>query len=130
MNELSNFTKQCIFDCYCLMKDCVSFEHIEDFEFVNSSFESINRFKIALPSEIYAKIDEFVTQTLHPIIDDPNFFSSTIAPEFGEKNAAGVFVINSEDSCNNIIEAFLKITIDLEHRLYVFAEQELQPYLI
>lgn len=38
MYQITDFTKRCVYDCYVLMKKCVDFEHIEDSEFVLSTF--------------------------------------------------------------------------------------------
>lgn len=130
MYQITDFTKQCIYDCYVLMKKCVNFEHIEDSEFILSTFEQINLYKIALPPELSKHIEYFVEKTLHPIVDDREFFSTTRKPEYGEYNEDGYFEINSERSLELIMCEMLKICIDLEHKVDSFAEKYLTPYLL
>lgn len=74
MYQITDFTKRCVYDCYVLMKKCVDFEHIEDSEFVLSTFKQIGQYKIALPPELNKHIEQFLEKTLHPIIDDNEFF--------------------------------------------------------
>lgn len=130
MKGLTDFNKQCIYDCYNLMMDCVDFEHIEDSEFICSTFRSIERYKVALPPDLYEQINDFVTYILHPIVDDPDFFSATKLPEYGSFNEDGSFEINSDESLNKIITIMCQISIDMEHKIYAFTEQELTPYLL
>ena len=66
MYQITDFTKRCVYDCYVLMKKCVDFEHIEDSEFVLSTFKQIGQYKIALPPELNKHIEQFLEKTLHP----------------------------------------------------------------
>ncbi len=130
MKGLTDFNKQCIYDCYNLMRDCVNFEHIEDFEFIDSAIKKIERYKIALPSEVYKQINSFIIENLHPILDDPCFFSAIESPKFGNFNKDGVFEINSDESLNQIIYIMAEISADIAHKIDSFAEQYMVPYLI
>jgi hypothetical protein len=112
------------------MKDCVDFEHIDDSEFICSTFRSIERYRVALPPDLYEQINDFVTCILHPIVDDPDFFSATKLPEYGCFNEDGSFKINSNESFNKIITIMCQISIDMERKIDAFAEQELIPYLL
>ncbi len=130
MNGLSSFTKQCVYDCYNLMKDCVDFEHIEDSEFIYSMFKNIERYRVALPPSLYKLIECFIEETLYPIVDDPDFFSAVYSPEFGEFNEEGDFYANSEESSNTIISTICQISDYMDRKVDFFAEQELMPYLL
>lgn len=130
MYQVTDFTKRCIYDCYVLMKKSVDFEHIEDSEFVLSTFEQIRQYKIALPPELSKHIEQFVEKTLHPIIDDDEFFSATRKTEYGTYNEKGHFEINSEQSLELMMCEMLKICIGLERKIDSFAEQYLTPYLL
>lgn len=131
MEKLSSFNKQCLFECYALMKDCVNPEHIEDEEFIYSAFRKIEGYKIVLPADIYNQMDNFIRENLYPITDDPDFFSSTHLPEFGTfDEEKGSFVVNSEESLKKIMVNFFQISIDLEHKLDDFAIEHIRPYLL
>lgn len=129
MTRLTDFNKQCIYDCYNLMRDCIDFEHIEDSEFICTTFRSIQQYRIALPPELYKHINDFVTYTLHPIVNDPNFFSATKLPEYGSFNKDGSFEINSEDSLKKIIAIMFQICSDMEYKVDSFTKQYMRPYL-
>lgn len=131
MKKLCTFSKQCLFDCYTLMKDCVNPEHIEDEDFIGSAFSKIEGYKIALPTDIYSHIDNFIRENLYPIVDDPDFFSSTTLPEYGSfDEESGSFVVNSEESLKKIMISFFQISIDMERKVDDFAMKHLRPYLI
>lgn len=112
------------------MRDCVDFEHIEDSEYICSTFSRIRRYRVALPPDLYERINDFVLDTLHPIVNDPDFFSATKLPEYGSFNKEGSFVINSDESFNKIIAIMCQISIDMERKIDAFAEQQLSPYLL
>lgn len=131
MNKLSSFNKQCLFECYTLMKDCVNPEHIEDEDFICSAFSKIEGYKIVLPTDIYNQMNNFIRENLYPITDDPDFFSSTHLPEFGAfDEEKGSFVVNSEESLKKIMVNFFQLSIDLERKIDGFAMKHLRPYLI
>lgn len=52
MYQITDFTKRCVYNCYVLMKKCVDFEHIEDSEFVLSTF----KLQILLERYAYSEI--------------------------------------------------------------------------
>lgn len=75
-------------------------------------------------------IEQFLEKTLHPIIDDNEFFSAITKPEYGTYNEKGHFEINSERSLELMVCEMLKICIELERKVDSFAEQYLAPYLL
>lgn len=125
MERLTDFNKQCIYDCYCLLQDCVA-ENIMDKNYVASAFNKIEQYKIALPSNLYERIHNFMEEHLSPIIEDPNFFSSLLSTESGYFNDEGVFVINSEEGRNKMFFALLKISIDLKQKINDFAIEHIR----
>lgn len=131
MKQLTDFTKNCIFQCYNLMRDCTDTDNIENTEFIYSVFRKIERYKVTIPMEIYNNINNFVEETLYPIVDDPDFFSSTTLPEYGSfDEERGSFVVNSEESLKKIMISFFQISIDMERKVDDFAMKHLRPYLI
>ena len=93
-------------------------------------FKQIGQYKIALPPELNKHIEQFLEKTLHPIIDDNEFFSAITKPEYGTYNEKGHFEINSERSLELMMCEMLKICIELECKVDSFAEQYLAPYLL
>ena len=74
MYQITDFTKRCVYNCYVLMKKCVDFEHIEDSEFVLSTFKQIGQYKIALPPELNKHIEQFLEKLYTPLLMIMNFF--------------------------------------------------------
>lgn len=129
MFTLSTFNKQCIYNCYCLMKDVVSSENIEDNDYLCDKMHEIEKYKITMPEELYAKIDAFIMKNIAPIAE-PDFWQELQKPEYGETNQKGCFEVNSEESLKSICGLFMKRVFELNQIVDSFAEKELRPYLI
>ena len=67
-----------------------------------------------MPLEIQPDIEVFITEHIHPIVYDDNYFDFLHKKEFGSfKN--GSFNINSEKSLDRMIVLLNKKAIDLEN---------------
>lgn len=126
MKGLTEFNKQCIFDCYRLIKECVNLEHIEDSGFIASAIEKIDLFRIAIPPVLYRQIDIFIEENLCPLIDDAEL--SIDIKEY-VTNHSGVI---SESGSEEPSEDFLRVVqfwLAMDKKVEVFAEKTLMPYL-
>ncbi len=130
MKNFTDFNKQYIFNCYTIMKDCVSFEHIDDEEYTQSALAKLELNKLTLPTTLCSSLTSFIQNTLLPIVEDPDFFSETMTPEIGSFNEKGNFVISSEESFKKYFCILCKISADLDNKVDTFAEQYMKPYLI
>lgn len=93
---------------------CVNFENIEDKNFIVKILDNISTISKNLPSEIQPDIEVFITEHIHPIVYDDNYFDFLHKKEFGSfKN--GSFNINSEKSLDRMIVLLNKKAIDLEN---------------
>lgn len=93
---------------------CVNFENIEDKNFIVKTLDNISTISKNLPSEIRSDIEAFITNHIHPIVYDDNYFDFLHKKEFGSfKN--GSFNINSEKSLDRMIALLCERTIDLEN---------------
>mgnify|MGYP000264727052 FL=1 len=93
---------------------CVNFENIEDKSFIVKTLDNISTIIKALPLEIQPDIEVFITEHIHPIVYDDNYFDFLHKKEFGSfKN--GSFNINSEKSLDRMIVLLNKKAIDLEN---------------
>lgn len=130
MKNFTDFNKQCIFNCYAIMKDCVSFEHFDDADYIYSALSKLEQNKLALPTALCLSITSFIQDTLLPIVEDPDFFSEAMTPEIGFYNEQGIFEISSDESCRKHFCILCKISDDLNNKVDSFAEQHMKPYLI
>lgn len=128
MKNISNFSKCCVFDVYCELKEIVSLEYIEEREVINKKLLNIECYKIAIPSETYSKIEDFIEINIIPIFADDNYFNN-FEPRWGDFND-GVFEFNSDKSLAEFLSIFLEKVEILNKKLDDFAFSELQPYLI
>lgn len=108
----------------------VSFENIENEKFLYDTVLEIEKYKITMPEELYAKIDTFITENIVSIAEEPNFWQELHKSEFGEINQEGCFEINSEESLDAICVLFMKKIFELNQKVDAFAFKELRPYLI
>lgn len=93
---------------------CVNFENIEDKSFIVKTLDNISTISKVLPLEIRSDIEVFITEHIHPIVYDDNYFDFLHKKEFGSfKNAS--FNINSEKSLDRMIVLLNKRAIDLEN---------------
>lgn len=93
---------------------CVNFENIEDKSFIVKTLDNISTISKVLPLEIRSDIEVFITEHIHPIVYDDNYFDFLHKKEFGSfKN--GSFNINSEKSLDRMIVLLNKRAIDLEN---------------
>lgn len=98
---------------------CVNFENIEDKSFIVKTLDNISTIIKALPLEIQPDIEVFITEHIHPIVYDDNYFDFLHKKEFGSfKN--GSFNINSEKSLDRMIVLLNKKAIDLENIINSF----------
>lgn len=81
-------------ECYRLLKECVSFDNIEDRESICKNNNLIEDYCSKLCDEMYLHIEHFVNETIKPIVYDVDYFSFLKREDFGSYNDAGHFVIN------------------------------------
>lgn len=126
MKGLTEFNKQCIFDCYRLMKECVYLENIENSNFIASAIEKINLFRIAIPPVLYRQIDIFIEENLCPLIDDTEF--SIDIEEYVINHSGVISESGSEEPSENFLRA-VQFLLAMDKKVEVFAEKILMPYL-
>ena len=91
----------------------------------------VEKYKIAIPSELYNKIDAFISKNLAPIVYDcKSTFSACTTDEIGFYNEDGSFVVRDDDGLKKMCCAFLGKLFDIEDALDKFAMEELQPWLL
>ena len=81
--------------CYMLLAECISFEHIEDEEFILNNLECVEELYKYFSDDFRAEIEGFINTTILPIVDDPSYFDFLDKEEYGTRQEDGSFVLNS-----------------------------------
>lgn len=127
---MNDFVRQKIFECYNLMKDYVRSEEVESEDAYCEMRYQLEKKKIAIPQEIFAKIASFADVELGKIIYDyENTFAATKTDELGYIDEDGCFNYSDEEATFKGIILSLDIILKIERKLDNFGEEELSPIL-
>ncbi len=108
-------------ECMDLLKDCITFENIEDCKRIANNLKTLELYKKVFPKEMYDEIEEFAKQKIYPIVFDASYFDFMKQREFGKQNAEGVFEINSEESIEKMCCLMKEHTLGLSKEVYKLA---------
>lgn len=128
---LTDFNKNAIFECYKLMKDYLHDDEVESEKCFSKMSEEVDKLKIAIPQEIYGKIDQFIGDNLAPIVYEPEeTFKECYSDDIGFYNDRGQWEIRDDEGMKNLCKAFILKLFDIEDELEEFAMKELHPLLV
>lgn len=128
---LSDVNKTAIFNTYCFMKDYLHNDELESEECLAYMWHQVEKQKILIPPSLYNKIDEFIKKWLAPIVyENSVVYADCYTEDLGFFDEEGVFVTHDEDAAKILMKNYLLKTISIEQELDMFAEKELQPFLI
>ena len=125
MNELS---KKAIYDIYCIIKEYLRYENLEDEESYSELFYEIEKRKLIIPSAIYDKIVAFIDDNIASYVHEDAEHSGKEC--FANDNVATNYEIKDIDSLEKIMVIYQEQLYKLNKKLDDFAMQELRPYLI
>lgn len=114
-----------LIECHILLNDCIKFENIENKELICKNLNMLKDYRDILPEEIYSQIEQFIKETIFPIVYDTDYFSFLKREEYGSYNEEGHFVINSERSLEMMIFLMYEHTLELSKKLTEFASEYL-----
>lgn len=114
-----------IVEIHRLLKECIIFDNIENREFICKNLNLIKDYKKDISAEMYSAVDDFIKETIRPIVYDTNYFDFMIREEFGEYNSEGHFVINSDCSLEMMIFLLYERTLELGEKIDEFASKHL-----
>jgi hypothetical protein len=106
-----------IMACYKLLEECVSFEYIEDEQYICRNLNLIKDYKKVISQEVYADVEAYIEETIKPIVYDFDYFDFLKKPEYGSYNEQGHFVINSDSSLEMMIFGMYHHTLSLKEKL-------------
>lgn len=129
MNELS---KKAIYDIYCIMKEYLRYENLEDEESYSELFYEIEKRKLIIPSDIYDKIVAFIDDNIASYVheDAEHRCEKCFENDNVAINQDGNYEIKDIDALEKIMIIYQEQLYRLNKKLDDFAMQELRPYLI
>lgn len=81
--------------CFTFLAECISFEHIEDEEYIIDNIKCVKELYKYFSDDFCADIEEFINTTINPILEDPAYFCFLDKEEYGTRQEDGTFSINS-----------------------------------
>ena len=122
--ELSDFSKRNVMACYGLMKDFMH-DNVESEENYANLLLGLEKLRIGIPEEIYAKIIKFVDEELAPLV-----YESDKVFAVCDKVKAEMKKDIKEEDIVKIAAPYLDILFNVEEKLDDFGMKELHPYLV
>lgn len=124
----SDFVKMHILECYNIMKNYLSSDDVEFEEAYVAMCTELSKHEMAVPPEIYKKIEDFCETHLAPIIYDPEtVFADVYAAAEMTDNG---LVCHTEEQTMAVMSNFLSAILEIEDELKKFGQNELQIILI
>ena len=131
VEKCSDFVKNNIKDCYNLMIDFLHSDECENEEVYCKMREELRKYRIAVPKDLFAKIEECVDTYLDPIIyDHNNFFAELYTEDMGCFDEDSIFHLKDETSTLKHLGLYLDKMIKVEKAIESFAMKELYPILV
>ncbi len=131
MFHVSDVTRNAIFNAYCLMKDYLYQGDVEDEEcFCDMRYE-VEKLKMLIPDCLFKEIDEFIDETLAPIVyDHDTVFADCMTDDIGYFDEDGSFHIHDEETMTKFAMNFHKVIYEIGQELDEFAMKTMRPYLV
>lgn len=132
MYKLSDFTKSRIMLCYELIVEYLNDDDKEYEECFTKMANKVRSQKIAMPEEIYNKIENFIDQNIAPFIyedTDAKFTSRLIEGEEFKIEEDGSLHLLTEKATKEVIRSYLELVLEMHSKTEEFGIQELQPLL-
>lgn len=109
-------------ECHHEMSEAI--KGYENREFQCNKLFDIRMYRNKLPEEMYKKIDEFVNETIRPMIYDEDYWSFLKEEQYGNYDEKGHFIISSDASFEAMIFKKYNHAYDLLQKLNVFMSEE------
>lgn len=128
-DKYSDFVKENVKRCYDMLFDYVIEKDIENEARYCQIRTEIRKTKIAIPQEIYGKIEAFADEYLDPIIYDDTYWDFLHTEELGHFDENGTFCLKDEKATLQSCGLFLNKVIEIAEMLETFGMRELYPLL-
>ena len=124
----SELGKENIQKCYELLKDHIASMEVEDEQRLADLTSEIDKLKLAIPPEIYEKIEIFIKEEFFPMVYEyERVFEALHKKEYGEYDENHTFCVKREEEMQKIIMEYFKILLSVDEKLEKFASEELAP---
>ena len=130
----SECAKESIRSAYSIIKEYINSEAPEEEERFIEMINSIDKIKIAIPTQLFEQIQEFINAYLRPMVYDYlTVFSEEFSEEFGEWGENGTFCIKEPDTKGRfmkMLEIHVRKIMEIEEEFDKFAIEHMQPYIL
>lgn len=131
ITNYSDFVKSNIKKCYDLMMDYLNSDYYEEEDVYCKMRAEMRKYRIGIPENLFAKIEECADMYLDPIIyDHANFFAELYTEDMGYFDEEGIFHLKDEASTLKHLGLFLEKMTSIQNEIENFAMRELYPILV
>ena len=96
-------SKEAIVEIHRLLRECVEYGNYLDWNFTKENLKKIDAYEKVISKEEYLTINKICQTFIFPAYWDEHYRELIFRKEFGSYNEEGVFVPNSEDSIERIV---------------------------
>ena len=129
--RLTDFNKQAIHSCYMLMKDYIRSDEVEDEECFANMCAEVEKYRIAIPQEVYEEISKCIDEFLAPIVYENHVtFAQCFTDDLGSFDNEGVWHMKDEEAVRKSCMYFMMKLVEIEKSVDDFAMKKLYPILI
>lgn len=122
--SISAVSNQMLLDVYLKLLSCISFENIQDDNFVAKKILEIEDLEPWIAPEIFSLIMIYIKENIEPILNEPEYFDFTKNPDYGH-NEDGIWKIDAEEGLNYAIASLIKHCSDLKKHLINWFKENL-----
>lgn len=127
----SDFVKENILNAYKMLIDYIASGNVEDEDEYCKLRDELSKLQIAIPEEIFEKIERCVDVFLDPIVYDfENFFAELYTEDFGYFDEDNVFHMKSEAAIREQAELYDERIWDIQCQIEEFGMEVLYPILV
>jgi hypothetical protein len=109
-------------ECHIYLDECLRYENIDNKELICKNLNCLKDYKSKIPAEMYSKMEEFIKETINPIVYDLNYFSFLIREEYGHYDERKHFIVESDSSLESYIFTKYHHTLELRQKLSIFVK--------
>lgn len=128
-NICQTFMNNAIMKCFLLISGFLFSDDVENEETFLKMRHDVDRYRFAIPSEVYSKICGFINATVSPLVYDEHYFDSIYTPDLGHFTENGVFQVAGDHEMRLLVGRYMLKAIEVDNELKSFGMKELYPIL-
>ena len=123
--------RRAILKAYRLMKEYLHGGAVENEECFCNMWYKVQKLKRVIPCGLNDEIDEFIDETLAPIVyDRDTVFADCMTDDIGYYEENGCFRLHDREAVEKFCMNFYKTLSEIDRKLDEFAMKFMRPYLI